>query len=236
MYVQEESGGTTFPMLGEDELAAIVEEAHESGLLVRAHVTYTGLLDDAIRAGVDAIDHMPVNATQIGSPIPESQLPAFFEDNFGTMIEAGIVLVPTLDRPYGQVYRAADPVAGQREAVEKILELVGWFHRLGGVVGLGTDWNVGTGTPAGMPVDEMEMLLAAGLGPMDVIEAGTRVSAYASGHGGELGTLEPGMLADVIVVDGDPLEDLLQVMSEVVLVIKNGEIALIADGMLSVGD
>jgi imidazolonepropionase-like amidohydrolase len=236
VYVQEESGGTPYPMLGEDELTAIVEEAHKRGLPVRAHVTYAFLLDDAIRAGVDAIDHVPVNVTQTGSPIPESQLPAYFEDNFGRMIEAGIVLVPTLDRPYGQVYRSVDPIPGQREAVEKILELVGWFHRLGGVVGLGTDWNVGTGTPAGMPVDEMEMLLAAGLSPMDVIEAGTRVSAYVSGRGDELGTLEPGMLADVIVVDGDPLEDLPQAMSDVVLVIKNGEIALIGDGMLSMGD
>lgn len=71
-----------------------------------------------------------------------------------------------------------------------------------------------------MSVGETEMLLAVGLIRMDVIEAGTRVSADTCGYDGELDTLEPGMLADVIVVDGDPLED-LQVMNAVVLVIRN---------------
>jgi imidazolonepropionase-like amidohydrolase len=86
-----------------------------------------------------------------------------------------------------------------------------------------------------MPVGEMEMLLAAGLAPMEVIEAATRVSADLCGHGAELGTLEPGMLADVIVVDGDPLAD-LQAMSAVTLVIRSGEIAFISEGMLSAGE
>ena len=82
-----------------------------------------------------------------------------------------------------------------------------------------------------MPVGEMEMLQAAGLTPMEVLEAGTRVSARVCGHGDELGTLEAGKLADLIVVDGDPLED-LQAMKQVVLVIKNGEIAILSEEML----
>jgi imidazolonepropionase-like amidohydrolase len=66
---------------------------------------------------------------------------------------------------------------------------------------------------------------------MEVLEAGTRVSARVCGHGDELGTLEVGKLADLIVVDGDPLED-LQAMSRVTLVIKNGEIAVVSEGLL----
>jgi imidazolonepropionase-like amidohydrolase len=61
-----------------------------------------------------------------------------------------------------------------------------------------------------------------------VIEAGTRVSATTCGHNDELGTLAPGMLADVIVVDGDPLED-MQAMNRVILVIKNGKIAVFSE-------
>ena len=87
----------------------------------------------------------------------------------------------------------------------------------------------GKGKQAGMPLGEMELLLAAGLTPMEVIEAGTRQSAIVCSHGDELGTLAPGMLADLIVVDGDPLQD-MQAMSRVVLVIKNGEIAVISEG------
>ncbi len=230
VYLHQVSGETIYPMLGEDELAAIVEETHRHGLLVRAHVTYAFLLDDAIQAGVDIIEHVPVNATPSESQIPEAQWLAFYESNFQKMVDAGIVMVPTLDRPYGNFYRAPDQFPEEAAIVNKILAVVGWFHEMGGVVGLGTDWNTGTGMQAGMPVGEMEMLLAAGLTPMDVIEASTRVSAYACGHGDELGTLEPNKLADVIVVDGDPLEN-LQVMSRVVFVIKNGEIATISTGI-----
>ncbi len=64
-----------------------------------------------------------------------------------------------------------------------------------------------------------------------MIEAGTRQSAIVCGHGDELGTLEPGRLADVIVVDGDPLQG-LRAMSRIVLVIKNGEIAVILEEMI----
>lgn len=249
VYLHSESNGATFPMLGEEELAAIVEEAHAHGLLVRAHVTYVSLLHMAVQAGVDTIEHVPVNATQSESQsISEAQWQRIFESSdplqlffaelypqyeaqLEMMVKAGIVMVPTLDRPYGDLYRTTHPTRAQEVTIEIVLGIVRRFRELGGVVGLGTDYNNNIGMKAGMPVREMEMLLAAGLTPMEVIEAGTRISARVCGHGDELGTLQPGMLADVIVVDGDPLED-LQAMSQVVLVIKNGEIAVIAEGMV----
>ena len=64
VYIQQETNGTIYPMLGEEELAAIVDEAHARGLPVRAHVTYISLLGMAIQAGVDSIDHVPINSTQ----------------------------------------------------------------------------------------------------------------------------------------------------------------------------
>jgi imidazolonepropionase-like amidohydrolase len=249
VYLQEENGGITYPMLSEDELVAIVEEAHALGLLVRAHVTYVSLLDMAIQAGVDAIEHVPINSTQSEAPsLSESQMQAFFESNdplrsffsglypqyeaqLESMVEAGIVMIPTLDVPFGDLYRAANPTREHEVTIDIILGIVRRFHELGGVVGLGTDRD----TEAGMPVGEMEMLLAAGLTPMEVIIAGTHHSAQVCGHGNELGTLEPGMLADVIVVDGNPLED-IQAMSEILLVIKNGEIAAISEEVIRPGE
>ncbi|UCC86585.1 MAG: amidohydrolase family protein [Anaerolineales bacterium] len=253
VFLQEEYTGVTYPMLGEDELAAIVEEAHSLGLLVRAHVTYASLLGMAVQAGVDTVQHVPFNLAQSGSySISEAQLLAFlqsddplrmfftelypnYEDQLRMMVEAGIVMVPTLDRAYGEFYRTSNPSREQEVTIETVLGIVRRFHELGGVVGLGTDFNTGLGVEAGMPVGEMEMLLAAGLTPMEVIEAGTRVSATVCGHGGQLGTLESGKLADVIVVDGDPLED-LQTMNQVVTVISHGEVAVISEGMLSAGE
>ncbi len=79
-----------------------------------------------------------------------------------------------------------------------------------------------------MPLTEMNLLLAAGLSPMEVIQAGTRNAALVCGQAGQLGTLEPGKLADVIVVGGDPLSD-LQAMETVVAVIKAGEVAYSED-------
>ena len=250
VYLQMETNGVIYPMLDEQQMAAIVEEAHALGLLVRAYVTYASLLDVAVQAGVDTIEHVPVNQTQSeAQSISESTLQALFASNdndplqvyfselypqyevqFEGMVDAGIVMVPTLDRPYGELFRASNPTPEQQIIIEIILGIVRRFHELGGEVGLGTDYNIGVGLDAGIPVGEMEMLLAAGLTPMEVIEAGTRVSAYACGHGDELGTLEPGKLADLIVVDGDPRED-LQAMNKVTLVMKNGEIAVVSEGM-----
>ncbi len=70
----------------------------------------------------------------------------------------------------------------------------------------------------------MQLLLAAGLTPMEVIESSTRNAARVCGHGDELGTLEPGKLADVIVVAGDPLVN-IDATSHVVVVVKGGQVA-----------
>ena len=232
-YRLRESGGVAYPMLNEADLAAIVEEAHARGLLVRAHVTYISLLDMAVQTGVDVIEHVPINTTQSESEnTSESEWEAIYVNNLEDMVAAGTVLVPTLDRPFGALFRFSNPTPEQQSGIETILRIVQGFHEMGGVVGLGTDWAFGTGMQAGIPLGEMEMLLAAGLTPLEVIEAATRHAARACGHGGELGTLEPGMLADVIVVDGDPLAD-LQALSQVLLVIKDGEVAFISEVMLS---
>lgn len=249
VYLQGEDNGVTHPMVSEEELTAIVEEAHAHGLLVRAHVSHASLFGMAIRAGVDAIEHVPMNVTESEyQSYSESQWQGFLESNdplqvffaelypqyeaqLERMAQEGIVMVPTLDSYWGY-YRAASPTRQEDMGIAILMGIVRRFHELGGVVALGSDWIISNGTEAGMPLGEMELLLAAGLAPMEVIEAGTRHSATICGHGDELGTLEPGKLADVIVVEGNPLED-LQAMSQVILVIRNGEIAVISEGMLS---
>ena len=74
-----------------------------------------------------------------------------------------------------------------------------------------------------MPLREMNLLQTAGLSPLEVIEAATRHAAYACGQGDELGTLEKGKLADLIVIDGNPLDD-LNAMDSVLYVVKDGEV------------
>ncbi|MGB3716594.1 MAG: amidohydrolase family protein [Candidatus Promineifilaceae bacterium] len=242
VYLHGESGGTQYPMLDEELLAAIVEEAHAQGLYVRAHVTYIDLFDMALKADVDTIEHMPINSAQpYFQNDSEAKLQLFndadqplqvffdeidpeYEGQLEMMAASGIIMVPTLDRPYGELFRLSDPTREYSIIMEIILGIVRAFHELGGIVALGTDFNIGVGVQAGIPLGEIEMLLATGLTPMEVIIAGTRNAAAACGQANDLGTLESGMLADVIVVDGNPMED-YRVLANVVVVIKNGEIA-----------
>lgn len=92
---------------------------------------------------------------------------------------------------------------------------------------MGNDYG-NPGVSSGMPLEEMELLQRAGLSPMEVIQAATRHAAYVCGQGDELGTLESGKLADLIVVEGNPLED-LRAMDSVLYVVKGGEVAVSPD-------
>lgn len=220
-----------WPVLTLEQVQTIVNTAHARGVLVRAHVRQAALLDIALTAGVDVIEHVP--------------LPFCLEAEYQQMLEAGalhlakqpelaaqlarmveqeIVLVPTLDVTTCAVGDLPGLGPEEQRRIDIFLfEIVSHFRDMGGVVALGNDQG-----RSEMPLHEMELLQAAGLTPMEVIEAGTRHAAEVSGHGEELGTLEPGKLADLIVVDGNPLTD-LGAMSRVVIVIKNGEIAFRAE-------
>lgn len=91
--------------------------------------------------------------------------------------------------------------------------------------------TVATGTDAGNPgtahgpsiFREMELMARAGMTPMEVLVASTRNAARAMGRGGDLGTVEPGKKADLLVLDGNPLED-LAAASSVATVVKGGEV------------
>jgi imidazolonepropionase-like amidohydrolase len=253
VYLQNESNGVAFPMIDETTLAAIVAEAHARDLPVRAHVTYATLLGMAVNAGVDTVEHVPVNMPRDQQdPIDEDLMQRMMESDdpielllserspefaavLREMAETGIIMVPTLDRPYGVAFRSSSLTQEERFGLDVILGIVGKFSAMGGEVALGTDFNVGTSVLAGMPIHEMEMLLAAGLTRMEIIEAGTRIAAEACGQGDALGTLEPGMLADVIVVAGDPLED-LSAMEDVVLIILGGEVVVSYEASTTIDD
>ena len=120
------------------------------------------------------------------------------------MIEADVSWVPTFD------------ALGGRGA-----ENLRRFVEAGGRVALGNDAGYLPGLEIGMPMREIELLQTAGMTPMQIIIAATRDAAYVCRRADTLGTLETGKLADVLVVDGDPLED-LQVLSNVRLVVRGG--------------
>ena len=184
-----------FPVLSPEELAAIVDAAHERGISVRAHVSHPLAFEAAITAGFDVTAHTPI------VPLTDELLQQ--------AAEAGMILVST-----ALVWR---PIS--EDAPRAIAENLARYAVLGGRVALGTD----IGAESAMPVAEMQVLVEGGLTPAQVLVAATKHGAEAINQGADLGTLESGKLADVIVVDGDPLSD-ISAMANVSVVIRDGEV------------
>jgi imidazolonepropionase-like amidohydrolase len=192
--------GEQIPMLDTATVSAIVETAHARGTLVVAHVLVSPDLRRALDGGVDDIAHMVVD-----------DLP---DELIQRMVDEGVYWEPTLELwrgvGYGNDLRA---IANLRR-----------YAAAGGLVALGTDYD-GYHTPfqLGMPMIEIEAMQEAGMSAMEIIVAGTRNAAHVCNMGAELGTLEAGKIADVIVVAGDPLED-IHALEQVRWVVHNGEL------------
>jgi imidazolonepropionase-like amidohydrolase len=97
------------------------------------------------------------------------------------------------------------------------------FVAAGGKLALGDDYGGHEGVALGMPLEEIEHWLRAGLTPMQVIVAATQGSAAVSGLAGQVGVVRPGLIADLLVVDGNPLTD-IAALRRVALVMHNGTI------------
>lgn len=121
----------------------------------------------------------------------------------------------------GGFYTAKAPTPRQQWVVHILMEIVRRYRAAGGVVAVGNDFN-DRATTERLPLLEMEMLPEVGLSPMEVIVAATRNGALVCGRRRDLGTLEPGKLADLIVVEGDPLTDPVSALSRVKLVLRGG--------------
>jgi imidazolonepropionase-like amidohydrolase len=223
-----------FPVMNLEELRTVVATAHANDLLVRAHVTKSDMLDIALGAGVDAIEHVPndpESPEELESWFDEAgvfHLPSEVEAQVLRMIDQDVVLVPTLEAYLEDPYML-DDIAPETDVLnhavfQAILGFVHFFHDSGGIIALGNDYGY-YGVKSGMPRREMDLLQAAGLSPHEVIVAATRYAAYVCGHGDELGTLEKGKLADLIVVNGNPLDD-LNAMDSVLTIVKNGELVI----------
>jgi imidazolonepropionase-like amidohydrolase len=177
-----------------EELQVLVEEANAAGIWVMAHAQATPGIKNAIRAGIRSIDH--------GIYLDDEAIEM--------MLARGTWLVPTLVAPRG-VIDAADAGAAIPEAsIAKAREVVE-IHRssfakavdAGVKVAMGTDSGV---TPHGENLRELALMVEGGMSPMQAIVATTRSAAELMGLVDELGTLEPGKRADLVVVSGDPLE------------------------------
>lgn len=203
----------TIPSAGQysdEELRAIVEEAHRLGRKVAAHAHGADGLRQAVRAGVDSIEH--------GSLIDD--------EGIRLMKARRTYLVPTLYAGEWFLKNAAPPQVPQ-DMIDKAREMlplarahVSRALRSGVRVALGTDSSV---YPHGENSNELSALVAGGLTPLAALQAATINAADLLGWADRVGLLLPGFYADLIAVPGDPLAD-IQLLSQVPVVIKGGEL------------
>jgi imidazolonepropionase-like amidohydrolase len=195
------SGGVLSPRddprhghLRDDELDALVAEASAAGRWVMAHAQATEGIKAAIRAGIRSIEH--------GIYLDDEAV--------GMMLDRGTYLVPTLMAPRGVIDMAASGVNVADESLQKANmvidahdESVARAIAAGVKVAMGTDSGV---TPHGQNLRELPLMVDRGMTPAAALVATTRTAAELMGLETELGTLEPGKRADLVVVEGDPLE------------------------------
>lgn len=226
-----------------ETVRALADEAHARGLLVRAHLIQPPQMDLAIQGGVDVIEHLAMPrwpSREEENRVMESDDPVglFFDrwapdyqPRLERMAAQGIAMVPTVSALLHDFYVAEEPTPRQEWVVAVVLDIVRRFHEAGGVVGVANDFN-DRGAREYLPLLEVEMLLEAGLSPMEVIRAATRSNALVCGRGQDLGTLEPGKLADLIVVEGDPLQDLTGALRSVTHVVRGGDLVVFPDSRM----
>jgi imidazolonepropionase-like amidohydrolase len=196
------------PELTQDEINAIVSEAHAWHRKAAAHCHGDAAAKMAIAAGVDSIEH--------GS---------FLEDDtLRRMKEKGIYLVPTLFAGYW-VGEKADkfPPAIAVKARAAAAAMQSMFQRamkVGVKVAFGTDSAV---EPHGLDAREFALMVKNGMTPAQALIAATASGADLLGLADKIGTLEPGKLADLVAVPGDPLQDIRQT-EKVSFVMQGGRV------------
>ncbi len=195
-----------------EEMAAICEEARWCHKRVAAHTSGGPGLTDAIRAGVNSVEHAHW----------------LTQEQVEMMAERDVFLVPTLlvntlsvegadEEPlpedvYAWLLRAQEDKLGSMERARKA----------GVKVAVGTD--AGFLVYHGQNAGELEEFVKLGFTPMEAIVAATKVGAECLDMDKEVGTIEPGKYADLVILDGDPLADIriLQEEARIVQVFKGG--------------
>jgi imidazolonepropionase-like amidohydrolase len=188
------------PKLSLEEARAIVEIAHKRGTIVSAHVLMCQDLEFALDAGVDDIAHMVIDTPPDGL--------------IERMIDQGVYWVPTLELWHGV----------RQNLGEAAIDNLGRFVKAGGKVALGTDYEgYNSRFDLGMPIREIRWMKKAGMTPLQIIVAATKNASFVCNLTNEIGTLEKGRIADILIVRGDPLED-IEALLDPRMVIHNGQI------------
>jgi imidazolonepropionase-like amidohydrolase len=191
------------PTFTAEEVEAIVDEAHKKGRKVSCHAFGGEGLDNCINAGVQSIEH--------GVILTDAEIKM--------MIDKGIYLVPTLY--HYQLDRERDE---KRYAGHSVAEMSEQSFRRAVKAGVNIAFGSGVGPfPHGSQTKEFKYMVKFGMTPPQAIKAATSDAAKLMGWEDRVGSVEPGKLADLVVVSGDPLSDISE-LERVKFVMKGGQV------------
>ncbi|MFH0825852.1 MAG: amidohydrolase family protein, partial [Pseudomonadota bacterium] len=190
-----------------EEIAAAVDEAHRHGRMVAAHCCGGQGLIDCLELGVDTIEH--------GSGMTNEDIEKMARTN-AYFVANPIVL---LDHEFKN--RLANPIVVANRA--KLAKEFPFPQIIQKVAAKGIKIAVGTDGRHGVMADNLAKLVEFGLPAMDVIIAATKTGAEVCAAREKLGTLEVGKFADILIVKGDPLND-IKALKNLRLVMKDGNI------------
>jgi len=207
--------GTTAPKdapeMSRAELQAAVEAAHDRNRRIRGHVVNKRAILMAIEAGLDVIDHAD----------------DMDRECIDRLAAAGTFVAPSLYLPYTMMSRPG-PALGFTTAIradfERMCRILPEANAAGVRLVIGDDYGA-VGLPHGRYAGELALYVReAGIAPLDVLRWATRHGAALMGKSDEIGSIEPGKLADLLVVDGDPLADItiLGDTNRLLAIIKGG--------------
>jgi imidazolonepropionase-like amidohydrolase len=195
-----------------EEMRAAIEEAEKAGKQTATHAQGTVGIKNAVRAGVDSVEH------------------GFFLDAeaIDMMLERGTYLVPTLAALFHLL--EVGPEAGvpahalekAQRAVDAHLDSFRRAREAGVRIGAGNDGGTPF-NPSSNLVTELELMVEAGMSPTEALDGAHRSAAELLRMEGEIGTVEQGKMADLVVLESDPLVN-ISAVREVRMVIKGGQL------------
>jgi imidazolonepropionase-like amidohydrolase len=226
-----------------DTLKALIDEGHEQGLRVFTHIAWPSEAREALEAGADALAHTVTHAetgtrpiwdlmVERGVPMETTltrieayfvfKLDPFLRDKLRGKVPDAILESLGLAQSVSRRRNESDEVEGDARRIFDIATAnIRRAHKLGVKIVLGTDSGGPGGLHGACVPREMELINGCGLTPMQTIVAATRSAAETIGRARDIGTVEKGKLADIIVVAGDPLRDISD-MRKIDLVVRDG--------------
>lgn len=201
--------------LTQDELDAIVDEAHAFGKICSCHCFTPTSIKMSVIAGVDTIEHVVFHD----------------EESIQMLVDSQIPVVPTLLHRSDHALAIRETNGTSKFTMDKMRKLQPYteetfkrYHQAGVKIAMGSDTQV---EPyMGQNAMELEIYVNFGMTPMEAILTATKNAAEAIKLGKKCGTIEAGKFADIIAIDGDPLQDirLLQQKEKIALVMKEGRV------------